>query len=358
MNDDLWGTAMKVYRQQCWAAGFAACMGLCSILNAQTQDTVFGPRGIPIEGTILNMTNKQIEVQTGSDTRTFTVDQVRKINFADDPPELKKARQFVTEGRMADVIQELNKINIAEIKQDRIKLDIQFYYALATSKMALRGVASLTDAARQMIDFASAGQDNYHYYEAVRMIGDLAYALGRYEAAQQRYKELYEAPGTETKVEARIRVAECLLAEEKHEEALNAFDQVINADLGNLDDAQGQKMIAKVGRAVCLAATGKDQEGISILEEIIRDGDARNTALFARAYNGLGECHLRAGRKKDALLAYLHTDVLFHADSDAHAEALYHLSKLWQDERKADRALKAKQMLRDRYKGTLWAQKQ
>lgn len=349
---------MRLFHRYCEALIVLPLLAGPLPLQAQTEDTVFGPRGVPLEGHIVNMTNKQVELQSGDERRTFTVDQIRRIDFADDPRELTRARQLVTQGRPRDALQELQKINLSGIKQDRIKLDIQFYYALVTSQLALKGSASLTDAARQMIDFAEAGKDNFHYYEAVRTIGDLAYALGRYESAQERFMELYEAPGTGVKVGARIRVAECLLAQQNYEEAVQTFDQVINADLGTYEDAEGKKMAARVGRAVCLAALGKDQEGIAILEQIIREGDAEDTSLFARAYNGLGQCHRRAGRTKEALLAYLHTDLLFSADADAHAEALYHLSKLWREVRKADRALKARQVLRDRYKGTLWAQKQ
>jgi len=51
----------------------------------------------------------------------------------------------------------------------------------------------------------------------------------------------------------------------------------------------------------------------------------------------------------------LHTDMLFHADADSHAEALYYLSKLWPDINKADRAIAAKNTLRERYPGSVWA---
>ena len=77
--------------------------------------------------------------------------------------------------------------------------------------------------------------------------------------------------------------------------------------------------------------------------------------LFARAYNALGRCYMKQNKPKDAVLALLHTDVLFYADADAHAEALYYLSKLWSDINKSDRAVAARSTLRERYAGSIWA---
>jgi len=69
----------------------------------------------------------------------------------------------------------------------------------------------------------------------------------------------------------------------------------------------------------------------------------------------LGNCYLKTGKNKDALQAFLHTDILFYADSESHAEALYHLSKLWATEEKPDRATAARTTLRERYSGSVWA---
>ncbi len=111
-----------------------------------------------------------------------------------------------------------------------------------------------------------------------------------------------------------------------------------------------------MGKALCLAKTGKADEAISILSDIIKKSDPQiDGKLFARAYNALGNCYLEQKRPKEALMAFLETDLLFFSDSDAHAEALSHLAPLWDERGQADRATDARNKLRDRYSGSIWA---
>ena len=117
--------------------------------------------------------------------------------------------------------------------------------------------------------------------------------------------------------------------------------------------------MAKAGKASCLAGTGSPAEGITIAEKLITENSPENNAeLFGRTYNALGACYLKAGKPKDALMAYLHVDVLFYSDSEVHAEALYNLSKLWLSLKKQDRADNARNLLTDRYAGSVWAKTQ
>ena len=104
-----------------------------------------------------------------------------------------------------------------------------------------------------------------------------------------------------------------------------------------------------------LAETGGGNEAVGIIEKIIQDADPEQKELHARAYNALGSCYEKAGQTKDALLAYLHVDVLYNTVPEAHAEALAHLVPLWQAVGQEEQARQARQQLQERYGGSRWA---
>jgi len=103
---------------------------------------------------------------------------------------------------------------------------------------------------------------------------------------------------------------------------------------------QASKRAAQLGSALCLEKEGKQKEAISILNEIIKTTSSQQSPLLAEAYLRMGDCYRELGEPKEALIAYLHIDVLFPTEPAVHAEALYHLSTLWGKVQKPERASK------------------
>ena len=91
--------------------------------------------------------------------------------------------------------------------------------------------------------------------------------------------------------------------------------------------------------------------------EIIKSENPDNTQLFAYAYNALGTCHLQNKNLKEARTAFLHTELLFSKESEAMAEALYNLSLIWPDLGNNDRAIKARESLKNSFRNSYWARK-
>ena len=75
-----------------------------------------------------------------------------------------------------------------------------------------------------------------------------------------------------------------------------------------------------------------------MIQEVIAQGDPEQVELMAETYNALGLAHRQAGRSEDAILAFLHVDLLYFGSSAEHIVALQNLVQLWNEIQKPERA--------------------
>jgi tetratricopeptide (TPR) repeat protein len=113
-----------------------------------------------------------------------------------------------------------------------------------------------------------------------------------------------------------------------------------------------------VGKARCQIANKQYEEAIKTVDSVITKSDPEQVELNARAYNALGTALKDSGRIKEALLAFLHVDVLYFTVPETHAEALANLADLWQKVHKPERADRARRILEERYKNSPWAKQE
>jgi len=338
----------------------AAVLGSCCALVAQAQslDSVYSTKaGVPSKGTITAVTKTEVTLDMAGVARPFPTNEVTRVVYADEPNELTNARNSVVAKNYNAALEELKKIDPATLTRVFMQHDAAYYRALSALRLAMTEGGDKVKAEADMLAFLRTAPDSYHFYEAAELLGDLAASSGKYENAVRYYGPITKAPFEDYQMRANNALARAQIAQKNYPAALASFEAVLAGNL-NTTEATQQKLLASVGKAQCLGETGKPDEGVAMAEGIIAKNDPQDAKLFARAYNALGACHLKAGRSKDALLAYLHTDVLFYADGDAHAEALYHLTKLWGELNKADRATAARATLRDRYAGSIWNAKE
>jgi tetratricopeptide (TPR) repeat protein len=149
-----------------------------------------------------------------------------------------------------------------------------------------------------------------------------------------------------------------LLKQGKAQEALAVFDAVIGLAAGQDNPLVArQRLMATVGKATCLAEAGQHEEGVKLLNALIAEADAEEAELHALAYNALGNCQRKAGRPKDARMAFLHVHILYPAFPDAHAEALANLVDLWKELGDGTRSMEAQDTLQKRYPNSAWAKR-
>lgn len=351
---------MHFHFKAAFAAAFFALWGAGSAWAQDTVDNVQPLRGAPVRGTVVEISPNDVTVDSGG-VRKIPVNELRRVTFADDPADLRMARDAIASGQIEDALELLKKVDPANIQREVVRQDYYFQLAFATAKLALERGGDAAAAWRAMSAYVQnqGGRTSYHFYRAAEVMGDLSVAQGNFPQAASAYAQVARAPWPDYKMRAQVLEGRALLAQGDTAGALKRYDEVLASGL-NTPEAQFQKTLATIGKAVCLAKTGQAAQGVGMLEKIIADADASDSAnnpMFAKAYTALGNCYLATDRPKDALIAFLHVDVLFDADGESHSEALYHLGNLWGDMNKNDRSANARGRLKQRYPGSVWANK-
>jgi len=336
------------------AATLALFLAPPAALGQRDFDQVFVGKGAPSRGAIMEMGPKQVTLEINGLNRAFDVNEIVRITFKDEPAELNAARTSVLQRNYVQALADLKKAEAQKIDREFVKQDIDYFRALCQCRLTMSEGGDKAAAITAMLNFVKSAPQSYHFYEAAEVLGDLAMASGKWADATRYYGPIATAPWPDYQMRANNAIGRALVAERKYDEALDKFKAVMGIDAPTAE-ASRQKHLAQVGRALCLAESGKAEEGLAALQDVIDKNDPQDGVLFARAYNALGRCYLKLNRPKDAVLALLHTDVLYASDADAHAEALYYLSKLWSDINKSERALAARNTLRERYSGSFWA---
>ncbi|MEX0978215.1 MAG: tetratricopeptide repeat protein [Pirellulales bacterium] len=339
----------------CCLLGLLATLTL-SVRFASAADRVKPIQGNPTSGKLAEMSATKVILETGTAKKEFAVNEIELVQFDGEPSELMQARLAVASGRYDDALTVLAKIEAGELKRAEIARDVEFYQALAAARLALAGGGSVAEAGKKMFAFERANRDNFHYFDACQALGDLLAALGRYADAEGYYAKLAEAPWPDYKMRAGVLLGRSLVNQQKFDQAAAKFDEVLKTDATG-KEADSQKAAAALGQAAAFSGAGKTDEALKLVDDVIAKADPENEELHARAYNILGNCHKAAGKKKEALLAFLHVDLLYSRHAEQHAEALANLAILWSEVDKSDRAAQAKNLLKEKYPNSVWAAK-
>lgn len=332
----------------------AAAVLLASAASALAVDSVKRLSGTSINGTIRSITKYDvtIERQVGGQAEKVPLNDLDTVSFDGEPTPLKSAKTNVHNGDYDSAQKNLARVEAASITRPEIKQELEFYKAYVESRIALGtgDTAAKTKAGAAMYKFVQSNPDSYHALAANEIVGDLMVALAKYAEAQQYYAALEQSPFDDFKMKAGVAKGKALLAENKHSEALAAFEAALR--LGGSAKgamAEQQRFAATLGKAECVAQQNPD-EAIKLVDEVIVGLSPEDSTLMAQAYVTKGNCYLKKpDSQKQALLAFLHVDRLYFSHAPSHKKALQELAKLWADLGKPERQLQCMQTLKERY---------
>jgi tetratricopeptide (TPR) repeat protein len=339
----------------------AACLLLAPFTSQlMAQDTITLDRsaraGSKIVGKITDVSPTEITVTSSGSERKVPVNQVQRISLAGEPAALRQARSAVLSGQYEQALESLAGLTDADAKETVLRQEIGFYRIFARAQLALLGGGDPKAAEAEMKAFAARERTTFHFYEIAELLGDLAQASGDYAGAAGYYGYLARAPWPDYELRSNVLLAGALRSQGKLSEAITQYDRALAVNASD-PVAVRQQTLARIGKAACQAQQGHASAAIAELEGVITKNDPADERVFAQAYLALGTAYQQADQTLDAVLAYLHIDLLFYGQREAHAEALYNLTELWPKVDQPARAVESRQLLQSRYAGTIWAKR-
>jgi tetratricopeptide (TPR) repeat protein len=328
--------------------GLATALGLAATA-ARAEDTVktVGSK-TPSRCAVTGITSTEVTIDENSISKTVPVNEVEWIAFDEEPRQLTSARSEAAAGKFDEALASLKNLNPTDYKRLELRQEIEFYKAYVPAQLALLGSGNINEAAAAMVAFAKNHATSWHYYDSCQAVGDLALAMKKLPAAQTFYGNLAKAPWPDFKMRANVALAYALVAQGETAKALPLFETVLSSDArGELADRQ--KLAATLGKARCLASAQKPEEAVKMVREVIANSSPEDTAINAQAYNALGGIYRKAHKTDDALLAFLHVELLYPSIPKERIEALENLAALWTEKQRPDRANEAKRILADEY---------
>jgi tetratricopeptide (TPR) repeat protein len=342
----------------------AAALWTLSAGIARSIDTIYMPGTDNKEkayfGKISSMTATVINFQpqrTGPNV--IQANEVTRIVFENSPESLTNAQKDILALKYQDAIDRLRKER-PEAYRKEVAEEINYCRAYCAAQLALSGNDDLNQAATQMKTFIANSPANFHYLKACELMGDICVALGQFAEAEKCYDKLTEAPWPDYKIRAQVALGRSYLAQNNAALATAAFDEALNNDApGELADVQ--RMAARIGKARCMVLAGKTDEALRDLNEVLERTNDKNAEvvkypeLAAMAYNAQGTALRKAGKPKEAILAFLHVHLYYSTLPDPDAEAVANLERLFSEDKKPDHAREMRAVIAEKYKNSRWA---
>ena len=225
----------------------------------------------------------------------------------------------------------------------------QFRRADILADAALVAPAKATEAINELDDFIKKYPGSRHLGPALEALIKLHLQKGETAKAEADLTMLSERVPTASD-RAAVLKARVLSKSGKNDQAIAALDKII---VTNKTPVQTRE--AKLIKAECLVASNKYDEALATVQEVIKDSPPEAVEVQALAYNTLGDCYLAAHRSKDALHAYLHTDLLYDKDKEQHPRALARIEQIFRDLKQDGRAEEVRERLRKEYPQSPWA---
>lgn len=312
----------------------------------------------PLNGVVTTITKDKISVKDGVGKVTeVPSNDVANIVWGGEPTGLLLGRGTEKNGNYQVALDEYNKALKDPKAKGNILAEVEYVIARSTARMALSSDPSKSDdAIKKLETFTKVRAENYHFYEAIFLLGDLYIAKKDFAGAETHYQKLNTAPWPDYKMAAKNASARASLSNNDLPGALSKYEEVA-AMKGDTAPEVFRRNEALNGKATVLIAQQKIDDAVKVIDSVIEAASTDDGAVMADAYNLQGDCLQSQNKTKEAILAYLHVPLLFEKEKAANAKALFNLAQLWGKIDQPERAEQAKTDLQEKYPDSEWAKK-
>lgn len=300
---------------------------------------------------IIKMTATELTVEDRGVEDVIPVNKIKSIAFNREPAQFVKARANIESGSNEDALELLTEDVRGTVGDSKVlNQEMDYLIARAKANIALGGGAiSKPEAAKVCEEFVTKYPNNYHFFDACEMTGDLYVSINT-EASLKKaaalYQKLNSAPWNDVKMRSLAAMGKIFLAQNNVANAQKAYAAILKME-DKSTAGERQKLLAKMGLAKCKALSGNTKEAIKDVEAILQNAPPEDFAINALGYNTLGIAYMAGGQDKDALVAFLQVDLLYSRDVQSHIEALKNLRSLWKKNEETTRAQRCAAKLRD-----------
>lgn len=315
-----------------------------------------------VSGEITEMTRAEVTVTPLVGAAVIVpVSDISSIEFDSKPKELNVTEGLIINNQFADAREQYQAALDQSKAGSFIRQEIEFLIARSFALEGMEDPSKLEAAISAMETFLATHRNFYRYDEALVMQAKLLSQSAQPERVEALFPLLISSPFKASQLQADLIKAETLIRQQQYQPALTALDQLLTATNGNAELADVHRS-ALASKIVALAKLERPQQALELLTQALASLDDSQPDVLARLYVQKGEMQELSGNVDDAILSYLMVDLVLASqmgkkDSTLHAQALYHLSRLWPLAGHPERGTQAASTLQSTYPSSSWTKK-
>jgi tetratricopeptide (TPR) repeat protein len=311
------------------------------------KSTIKAPGG-RLRGTIQSESPTEIQIQVGGTTQNVPLDQVASVRYDGQPATLTLAENRESSNNLTEAAELYAKAGDEASSKPFVAQTARMGRARVLAELGMGDAGILKQAIRELTTFTQANPKSRHIITALELLARLDLQQPDPSTAAKPIADLEKVPGGAD----RAATLKALLQIKKGEfdEAIKTLDPIL-AKAAKGSPLRRDAMLVK---AQALAGQKKFQEAEAAVREVIKDAPAEDAATRAPAYNTLGDCLHAAGNNKEAIVAYLYTDLIYSKNKVEHPRAMAQIAKMWHALGRDDRAQEAIDHLKQEYPQSPW----